>query len=184
MALPQTKSWPSLNAANQASPHTILWRCLTSVSQSPLAVDCRECQEAAVADSLTCPSPSRVETSQKLRCLGCAPGHLNPTFPSLLISSFLQSSVPCLPSLHSPLPSEMPSSEQFLLSLLFHLIFETMLWFLYQVKQFFTLWCAPPQPSLPITSLHIPIVLSSVCLVLTSNRCLLQLSPSFLCLLP
>lgn len=63
------------------------------VSQSPLAVDRRECQEAAVADSLTCPSPSRSETSQKLRCLSYAPGHLNLTFTSLLISSFLQSPV-------------------------------------------------------------------------------------------
>lgn len=84
------------------------------VSQSPLAVDRRECQEAAVADSLTCPSPSRSETSQKLPCLGYAPGHLNLTFTSLLISSFLQSPVPCLPSpLHSPLSSETPSSEHF-----------------------------------------------------------------------
>lgn len=155
------------------------------VSQSPLAVDRRECQEAAAADSLTCPSPSRSETSQKLRCLGYAPGHLNLTFTSLLISSFLQSAVPCLPSpLQSPLSSETPSSEQFFLSALFHLFFESMLWFLYQVKQFFNLWYTPPQPSLAVLSLHIPMVLSSVILVLTSNHCLLQLSPSFLFLLP
>ena len=156
-----------------------------SVSQAPIAVDCRECQEAAVADSLTCLSPSRAETSQKLRCLGYARGHLNLTFTSLLISSFLQYPVPCLPSpLHSPLSSETPSSEQFFLSPLFHVFFESILWFLYQVKQFFNLWYAPPQPSLPVISLHIPMVLSSVFLVLTSNHCLLQLSPSFLCLLP
>lgn len=110
------------------------------VSQSLLAVDRRECQEAAVADSLTCLSPSRAETSQKLRCLGYAPGHLNLTFMSLLIPSFLQSPVPCLPSpLRSPLSSETPSSEQFFLPPLFHLFFESMLWFLFQVKQLFNL---------------------------------------------
>lgn len=66
-----------------------------SVSGSPLAVDRRECQEAAVADSRTCLSPSRAETSQKLRCLGYVSGHLNVTFTSLLICSFLQSPARC-----------------------------------------------------------------------------------------
>lgn len=141
-----------------------------SVSGSPLAVDRRECQEVAVADSSTCLSPSRAETSQKLRCLDYASGHLNVTFTSLLICSFLQSPAHCpLSPPHSPLSSEMLASEQFFLPPLFHLFFESV--FPFQVKQLFNLWYALPQPSLPIISLHIPVVLSLAFLVLTSSHC-------------
>lgn len=56
-----------------------------SVSPSPPAVDCRECQEAAAADSLAYPSLSRAETFQTLQCLSCAPAPLHLTVTSLLI---------------------------------------------------------------------------------------------------
>lgn len=63
---------------------------------------------------------------------------------SLLISSFLQSPVPCLPSLlHSPLSFETPSSYQFFLSPLFHLFFESMLRFLTRWSSVST--CGMPQ---------------------------------------
>lgn len=151
-----------VNAANQTPPHAILWRC--SVSRSPPAVDCRECQEAAAADSPTHPSLSRAETLQTLQCLGYAPGPLHLAVTSLLIP------VPCLPSpLHIPLSSEMPPAEQSFLSLQFRPFLKICtFFFLYQVKQFLNFWYAPPLPSLLIICLCIPMVLSSVSLVLTT----------------
>lgn len=56
-----------------------------SVSPSPPALDGRECQEAAAADSLAYPSLSRAETFQTLQCLSCAPAPLHLTVTSLLI---------------------------------------------------------------------------------------------------
>lgn len=76
---------PAVNVANQTPPHAILWRCSMSVPRSPPAVDCRECQEVAAADSPTYPSLSRAETLQTLQCLSYAPGPLHLAVTSLLI---------------------------------------------------------------------------------------------------
>lgn len=137
-----------------------------SVSQSPFTADYRECQEAAVADSLTCPSPSRAEIPQKLPCLSYAPSHLNMTFMFLLIFSFLQSPIPCLLSpLHSPLFSEMPTSEQYFL-----LCFITSL---NPCFGFFTRWNSFPTSGMPHLSLPSPLSL------FRSLWCCLQSSWSF-----
>lgn len=175
------KVLPPANAARQTSPHAILWRCLMSVSRSPPAAECRECQRRQL------PIVWLIHHSAELRrCRHCSVSVLHQVLYTSLshLSSFLQSPVPCLPSpLHILLSSEMPPAEQFFLSPYFHLSFLNIL-FLYQVKKFLNFQYPPPQPSLPIISLCIPMVLSSASLVLTTNHCLLQLSPCFFCLFP
>lgn len=69
--------------------------------------------------------------------------------PDLYVSPYLLiPAVCCSPSpslLHGPLFSAVLSSEWLFLPPVRHLCWQSVLWFLLQVKLFFNLWCSPPQ---------------------------------------
>lgn len=69
--------------------------------------------------------------------------------PDLHVSPYLLiPAVCCSPSpslLHGPLFSAVLSSERLFLPPVCHLCWQSVLWFLLQVKLFFNLWCSPPQ---------------------------------------